>query len=172
MKQLNMDLKAVGEKRLLQLNELDEFSMEAYENSKLYKERTKKWYDLHIQRRESEVGLKVLLYNSKLMLFPGKLRSRWLGPYTVTKVLPYRDIEVSHETKGTFRVNEQMLKHHWSVDFSKKKSIVIGCEHSLISRHNIVFQKFSRVKIIDSEIELHVVINAYGNLGNNPYQSN
>ncbi|XP_022869985.1 uncharacterized protein LOC111389296 [Olea europaea var. sylvestris] len=45
---LNMDLSAAGEKRLLQLNELDEFRMEAYENSKLYKERTKKWHDMHI----------------------------------------------------------------------------------------------------------------------------
>ncbi|XP_022873844.1 uncharacterized protein LOC111392687 [Olea europaea var. sylvestris] len=58
IKQLNMDLKAAGEKHLLQLNELDEFIMEAYENSRLYKERTRKWHDLHIQRREFEVGAK------------------------------------------------------------------------------------------------------------------
>ncbi|XP_022868241.1 uncharacterized protein LOC111387879 [Olea europaea var. sylvestris] len=38
---LNTDLKATGEKRLLQLNELDEFQMEAYENARLYKERTR-----------------------------------------------------------------------------------------------------------------------------------
>ncbi|XP_022859261.1 uncharacterized protein LOC111380028 [Olea europaea var. sylvestris] len=50
MKQLNMDLKTAGEKRLLQLNELDELRMEAYKNSKLIKERTKSWHDLHIQR--------------------------------------------------------------------------------------------------------------------------
>ncbi|XP_022883475.1 uncharacterized protein LOC111400291 [Olea europaea var. sylvestris] len=109
MKQLNMDLSAAGEKRLLQLNELDEFRMEAYENSKLYKERTKKWHDMHIQR---------------LKLFPGKLRSRWSGPYTVTKVLPYGAIQVSHETKGTFTVNGQRLKHYWGGDFSNQKSTV------------------------------------------------
>ncbi|XP_022846308.1 uncharacterized protein LOC111369056 [Olea europaea var. sylvestris] len=100
MKQLNMDLKAVGEKRLLQLNELDEFRMEAYENSKLIKEGTKKWNDLHIQR------------------------SKWSDPYTVTKVLPYRVIQVNYETKGTFTVNRQMLKHYWGGNFSKQKSIV------------------------------------------------
>ncbi|XP_022853933.1 uncharacterized protein LOC111375365, partial [Olea europaea var. sylvestris] len=50
MKQLNMDLSAAGDKRLLQLKDLNEFIMEAYENSKFYKERTKKWYDMHIQR--------------------------------------------------------------------------------------------------------------------------
>ncbi|XP_022868624.1 uncharacterized protein LOC111388173 [Olea europaea var. sylvestris] len=71
MKQLNMDMKATCEKRLLQLNELDEFRMKAYENSKLIKERIKKWHDLHIQKREFEVGQKVLLYNSRLKLLPG-----------------------------------------------------------------------------------------------------
>ncbi|XP_022870775.1 uncharacterized protein LOC111390017 [Olea europaea var. sylvestris] len=125
IKQLNMDLKAVGEKRLLQLNELDEFWMEAYENSKLYKERTKKWHDMHIQRQEFKVGRKVLLNNSRLKLFPGKLKSRWSGPYTVTKVLPYGAIEVSHETKGTFTVNGQRLKHYWGGNFSKQKFTVL-----------------------------------------------
>ncbi|KAL2532551.1 Uncharacterized protein Adt_05902 [Abeliophyllum distichum] len=57
----------------------------AYENAKLYKERTKKWHDIHIQRRNFEVGPQVLLYNSRLKLFPGKLKSRWSGPYTITK---------------------------------------------------------------------------------------
>ncbi|XP_022883386.1 uncharacterized protein LOC111400192 [Olea europaea var. sylvestris] len=99
MKQLNMDLNATGEKRLLQLNELLEFRMEAYENAKLYKERTKKWHDMHIQRRVFEVGQQVLLYNSRLKLFPGKLRSWWSSPYTVTKVLPYEAIQVSNENK-------------------------------------------------------------------------
>ncbi|XP_022861115.1 uncharacterized protein LOC111381554 [Olea europaea var. sylvestris] len=104
-----MDLNAVSEKRLLQLNELDEFHMEAYENARLYKERTKKWHDMHILR---------------LKLFPRKLRTRWLGPYTVTKVLQYGAIKVGHETKGTLIVNGQRLKHYWGGDFSKKKSTV------------------------------------------------
>ncbi|XP_022863882.1 uncharacterized protein LOC111383918 [Olea europaea var. sylvestris] len=107
MKQLNMDLSTV-----------------AYENSKLYKERTKKWHDMHIQRREFEVGQQVLLYNSRLKLFPGKLQSRWTGPYTVMKVLPYGAIQVSHQTKDTFIVNGQRLKHYWGGDFSNQKSTV------------------------------------------------
>ncbi|KAL2492590.1 Reverse transcriptase domain-containing protein [Abeliophyllum distichum] len=71
VKKLYFDLKAAGEKRLLQVNEMDEFRLEAYENAKLYKERTKKWHDMHIQRRSFEVGQQVLLYNSRLKLFPG-----------------------------------------------------------------------------------------------------
>jgi len=48
IKKLNFDLKEAGEKRLLQLNEMDEFKMEAYEYAKLYKEKSKKWHDQHI----------------------------------------------------------------------------------------------------------------------------
>ncbi|XP_052185205.1 uncharacterized protein LOC127796840 [Diospyros lotus] len=93
-----------GTQRKMTLNELEEWQHEAYENSRLYKERTKAWHDAHI-KKEFKVGEKVLLYNSRLKLFPGKLRSRWSGPYTVTQVFPYGAIEVSHETKGTFKVN-------------------------------------------------------------------
>ncbi|XP_022841909.1 uncharacterized protein LOC111365593 [Olea europaea var. sylvestris] len=121
MKKLNLDLKAAGEKWLLQLNELDELKMEAYENSKIYKERTKKWHDMHIQRRDFKVGQKVLLYNSRLKLFSGKLRSRWSGPYTITQVFPHGAIEITHDSKGTFKVNRQCLKHYWGGDFSKDK---------------------------------------------------
>lgn len=98
--------------------------MEAYENSIIYKERTKKWHDMHIQRREFMVGQKVLLYNSRLKLFPGKLRSGWSGPYTITQVFPHGAVEITHDGKGTFKVNGQHLKHYWGSDFSKKKSTV------------------------------------------------
>ena len=91
------------------LNELEEWQHEAYENSRIYKERTKAWYDAHI-KNEFKFGDKVLLYNSRLKLFPSKLRSRWSGLYTVTQVLPSGAIEVSHETKGTFKVNKHILK--------------------------------------------------------------
>ncbi|XP_060965111.1 uncharacterized protein LOC133034108 [Cannabis sativa] len=87
MKTLNMELKAAGEKRLLQLNELEEFRNEAYENAKIYKERTKKWHDQSLVRKEFQPGQQVLLFNSRLKLFPGKLKSRWSGPFTVVKIL-------------------------------------------------------------------------------------
>ena len=51
-KKLNFDLKASRVERLLQLNELEEFRSEAYENAILYKERTKMWHDNLILRRE------------------------------------------------------------------------------------------------------------------------
>ena len=79
-----MDSKVAGEMQMLQLSEFDEFCNEAYENARIYKEKTKSWHDKHIIRKEFEVGQRVLLFNSRLKLFPGKLKSRWLGPYTVT----------------------------------------------------------------------------------------
>jgi hypothetical protein len=112
MKQLNMDLQVAGEKRILQLNEMDEFRNESYENAKIYKERTKAWHDKHIVRKEFVPGQQVLLFNSRLCLFPGKLKSRWSGPFTVVKVFPYGAVEVTHDEKGTFTVNGQRLKHY------------------------------------------------------------
>ena len=105
MKQLNMDLEAAGEKRLLQLNELDEFRTEAYENTKIYKEKTKVWHDKGLNRKEFEPGQQVLLFNSRLKLFPGKLKSRWTGPYTVIKVFKYEAVEIKGDTGPEFKVN-------------------------------------------------------------------
>ena len=51
-----MDSKMVGEKRILQFSELEEFCNEAYENAKIYKEKTKSWHDKHIVRKEFESG--------------------------------------------------------------------------------------------------------------------
>ncbi|XP_010692581.1 uncharacterized protein LOC104905678 [Beta vulgaris subsp. vulgaris] len=76
--EINLNLEAAGEARLLQLNELDEFRLEAYENHKLYKVQTKRFHDKMIVKREFHVGDKVLLYNSRLRLFPRKLKSKGL----------------------------------------------------------------------------------------------
>ena len=111
LKFLNFDIQLAGEKRLLQLNEIDEFRLEAYENAKIYKERTKKWHDRHIKRREFNVGDKVLIYNSRLRFFPGKLKSRWYGPYEVIQVLPYGVLEVKGKGKEPFKINGQRVKH-------------------------------------------------------------
>ena len=52
MKLINFDMQTAGEKRLLQLNEMEEFRNNAYENAKIYKERMKRWHGTHIMRRE------------------------------------------------------------------------------------------------------------------------
>ena len=77
IKKLNFDLKASVVERLLQLNKLEEFRNEAYENAQLYKEKTKRWHDNMILRREFHSGQQVLFFNCRLRLFPSKLKSRW-----------------------------------------------------------------------------------------------
>ena len=113
VKKFNFDLKVAGEKWLLQLNEMDEFRNDAYENAKIYKERTKKWHDKQILRREFAPGQQVLLFNSRLKLFPGKLRSRWTSPYTIDKVSSFGAIDLKDKAGHIFRVNGQRLKHYY-----------------------------------------------------------
>ncbi|KAM6579410.1 hypothetical protein CsatA_003184 [Cannabis sativa] len=125
MKTLNMDLKAAGQKRLLQLDELEEFRNEAYENAKIYKERTKRWHDRNLVRKEFQPGQQVLLFNSRLKLFPGKLKSRWSGPFTVIKVFPYGAVELKGESPNTFKVNGQRLKLYLGGKFDQTKSAMI-----------------------------------------------
>jgi len=97
---------------LNQLNELDELRLEAYENAKLYKECTKRWHDKHIQKREFSQGEKVLVYNSRLHIFPEKLKSKWTGPFEVMKVFPYGVLELKKSNGETFKVNGQQIKHY------------------------------------------------------------
>ena len=121
---LNMDCKVAGEKRMLQLSELDEFRNEAYENAHIYKEKIKAWHDKHIARKEFEAGLRVLLFNSQLKLFPGKLKSRWSGPFTVTQVFPHGGVEIMHPEKGTFKINTQLLKPYFRGEFHVNKQTI------------------------------------------------
>jgi hypothetical protein len=71
-------MQAAGSHRKLQLTELEELRNDAYDSSKIYKEKTKTFHDRHIRSKTFEPDHKVWLFNSKLRLFPGKLRSRWV----------------------------------------------------------------------------------------------
>ncbi|XP_075500045.1 uncharacterized protein LOC142538615 [Primulina tabacum] len=102
----------IGEKRLLQLNQLDEFRGIAYDLALSYKKRTKRAHDKHIIRREFKVVEAVLVYNSRLRLFPGKVKSRWSGPFTIAKVFPSGAVVLHDGKDGTFTVNAQRLKHY------------------------------------------------------------
>ncbi|CAN7042925.1 unnamed protein product, partial [Brassica rapa subsp. trilocularis] len=113
-KLLNFDIKPAAEWRLIQLNELNEIRHLAFENSKIYKERTKAYHDRKIISRHFEPDDQVLLYNSRLTLFPGKLKSRWTGPFTVTNVQPSGAITLQNEKGQEFTVNGQRVKHYWA----------------------------------------------------------
>ena len=94
IRNLNFNLKEASEKRILQLNELEEIRNDSYENAKIYKEKTKRWHEKYFLRKKFKVGDKVLIFNSRLKLFLGKLRSRWSGLVTVTLITPYGAIGV------------------------------------------------------------------------------
>ncbi|XP_057755915.1 uncharacterized protein LOC130975100 [Arachis stenosperma] len=120
---LNLDSEATGIKRMLQLNELDEFRYSAYENAKLYKERTKLLHDKKIAIRVFEPGQRVLLYNSRLKFFPGRLKSRWLGPFVVTRASPYGHVKIKEENSDRkFTVNGQRLKHYLGGEIDRQRS--------------------------------------------------
>nr|GEY44638.1 hypothetical protein [Tanacetum cinerariifolium] len=73
LKHVNFDLKTAGDHRKLQLNKLSELRDQAYENSVIYKERTKKLHDSKIKNRIFNIGDQVLLFNSRLKIFSGKV---------------------------------------------------------------------------------------------------
>ncbi|GJY50117.1 hypothetical protein Tco_0440073 [Tanacetum coccineum] len=116
LKHANFDLKTAGDHRKLQLNELNELRDQAYENSLIYKEKTKKLHDSKIKNRIFNVGDHVLLFNSRLKIFSGKLKSRWSGPFTITEVFPYGTAKLSHPDGSNFKVNCHRLKHYYGGD--------------------------------------------------------
>ncbi|XP_073137655.1 uncharacterized protein [Henckelia pumila] len=111
-KTLNFEFAAAGEKRLLELNQLEEFRDSAYDMAVSYKERTKRIHGRRIRQREFKEGDAVLLFNSRLRLFPRKLKSRWSGPYKITRVYPSGAIAIKDARNESFTVNAQRLKHY------------------------------------------------------------
>ncbi len=106
----NMDLKGAGQHRKMQLSELEEWRDKAYHNAKIYKDRTKRWHDKRI-KHEFKVGDKVLLFNSRAKLFGhGKLRSKWMGPYTVVDASSHGAVTLCDNEGNIFKVNGHRLK--------------------------------------------------------------
>ncbi|RDX84521.1 putative mitochondrial protein, partial [Mucuna pruriens] len=103
VKQCNLAYGQAGEQRKFQLQELDELRLEAYENSRIYKQK--------ILRKEFHVGQKVLLFNSRLKLIAGKLRSRWDEPFVITNIFPNGAVQLQDEhSNNTFQVNGHQIK--------------------------------------------------------------
>ena len=97
IKKLNFDFKVTKEERLLQLNELEELRNEAYDNAKIYKDKTKKWHDQRILRREFKAG---------------KLKLKWSEPYAVVSSTTFGAVTLRTSNVEEFKVNSQRLKHY------------------------------------------------------------
>ncbi|GKE51041.1 reverse transcriptase domain-containing protein [Tanacetum coccineum] len=111
IKNCNMDLTKAKANRFLQINELYEMRLDAYESSISYKERIKRWHYKRIKSPTNyERGNKVILFNSRLRLFLEKLNSRWYEPFLVSKDMKNSAIELYDEDGNKFIINKQWVK--------------------------------------------------------------
>ncbi|GKA63703.1 reverse transcriptase domain-containing protein [Tanacetum coccineum] len=104
LKHCNYDLVTAGDHLKVQMNELNELRDQAYKNSLIYKEKTKKIHNSTIKNRVFNVGDRILLFNSRLKIFLGKLKTRWTRPLTITQVFPYGTVRYIKPTGQTSRI--------------------------------------------------------------------
>ena len=124
VKKLNLDMGRACLKRLLDINELKELRNDAYFNSKIAKDKLKKLHDHLIARKNFKQGDQVLLYDSKLHIFPGKLKLRWTGPFTIQEVYLNGSIDLlNSKDNRMFKVNEQRLKPYVVQHLADKEEI-------------------------------------------------
>nr|GEX60551.1 reverse transcriptase domain-containing protein [Tanacetum cinerariifolium] len=116
LKHANFDLQTASDHRKVQLNELRD---QAYENSLIYKEKTKRLHDSKIKDRVFNISDRVLLFNSRLKIFSGKLKSCWSGPFTISHVYSYGTVELAQPDGLNFKVNGHRLKHYFGEDVPK-----------------------------------------------------
>nr|GFA12797.1 retrovirus-related Pol polyprotein from transposon 17.6 [Tanacetum cinerariifolium] len=116
--------RTVGKNRASWSDKLDDalylYSFQnTHRNSLIYKEKTKRLHDSKIKDRVFNVGDRVLLFNSRLKIFSGKLKTRWSGLFTITQVFPYGIVELSQTDMPNFKVNGHRLKHYFGEDIPK-----------------------------------------------------
>ncbi|XP_052622705.1 uncharacterized protein LOC128127993 [Lactuca sativa] len=112
LKRCNFNMEELNSNRLMQMNALEELRNDAYSSSWLYKEKTKMWHEKRIKDKQIHEGQKVLLFNSRLKLFSGKLKSRWDGPFVVKTVFPHGAIELLSRDGTPFKVNGHKVKKY------------------------------------------------------------
>ncbi|XP_047951650.1 uncharacterized protein LOC125197000 [Salvia hispanica] len=101
IKEMNVKPQACEKERKLQLQELEELRLESYDAAMWYKEKTKLWHDRNLQVKELKVGQKVLLFQYRLKLMPGKLKSMWIGPYTIVGLRANGAVEIQGENSNS-----------------------------------------------------------------------
>nr|GEX50347.1 hypothetical protein [Tanacetum cinerariifolium] len=119
LKHANFDLQTTVDHKKVQLNELNKLRDQAYEKSLIYKEKTKRLHDAKVKDRVFNIRDRVLLYNSRLKIFSGKLKTRWSGPFTITHVFPFGTVELSQTDGPNFKVNGHRVKHYFGENIPK-----------------------------------------------------
>ena len=103
-----MDINRAGLKRMLEIDELEELRNDTYFNSKIAKDKKKKCHDQLITQKTFNQGDQVLLYDSKLHLFSGKLKSQWTSPFIIHQAYRNGSVDLLNpKDKRVFKVNGQ-----------------------------------------------------------------
>ncbi|GJY78332.1 reverse transcriptase domain-containing protein [Tanacetum coccineum] len=121
-------------------------------------EYTKKWHDSRLRGdKDFKVGDKVLLYNSRLKMYPGKLKSKWSGPNIVKIVYPHGAIEITNRDGFSFKVNGQRLKKYYGGNIDKEDDEVIEFENGVttleaknIDKYWWRIYKYGDLKVLES----------------------
>lgn len=92
----------------------------------IYKERTKRFHDQRLRTKVIIPSMQVLLFNSRLRLFPGKLKTRWSGPFKVVEVFPYGSVELEGTDGQRFKVNGQRVKPYLGGEIPRIASIYLN----------------------------------------------
>ncbi|XP_070018333.1 uncharacterized protein [Nicotiana sylvestris] len=112
LRKLNLEWDVAENLRVEQLTELDEFRFHAYSKSSLYKDKIKYLHDKYTRSNEFKVVDLVLLFNSRLRLFSGKLKSKWSGPFEVVLVTSFGALDLKNKNGEIFKVNVHRVKHY------------------------------------------------------------
>ncbi|XP_058788208.1 uncharacterized protein LOC131662445 [Vicia villosa] len=125
LKFLNFDTTLAGNKRKDQLHELEELRDHAYHSNKLYKDKAKAYHDKKVRYKSFHVGQMMLLFNLRLRLFPGKLKSKWSGLFMVKEVRDYGAIVIEDpKTNESWSVNGQRLKTYHVGEFVRDVCVI------------------------------------------------
>ncbi|XP_006574205.1 uncharacterized protein LOC114380211 [Glycine soja] len=128
LKVLNFDSSQSREKRRLKLLELEEMRLNAYESSRYYKQKRKMYHEKKLLKKTFQPGQQVLLYNSRIRLFPGKLKSKWSGPFMVKEVKSFKAVELinpaTSDPEKTWIVNGQRLKIYNGGDIERVTTVI------------------------------------------------
>ncbi|XP_014499262.1 uncharacterized protein LOC106760332 [Vigna radiata var. radiata] len=100
--------------------------LHAYDSSRNYKEKVKFYHHKKLIKRDFTPGQQVLLFNSRLMLFPGKLKSKWSGPFVIKHVYPNGAVELETTDKErNWVVNGQRLKHYLGGEVEQVSTVLM-----------------------------------------------
>jgi hypothetical protein len=110
--EIGLDLTEAHMQRLQQLNELDEAHLFSLQRTTVIQQQRARWHDKHIKKKSFQKGDWVLLYDSRFQDFPGKLQTRWLGPYEIKEVHDNGTVTLVtiDESGSPFLVNGHQLR--------------------------------------------------------------